>query len=238
MIASDPFVSYRLLLIEDSPREGPRLKEELEANHWQVTLVKDPDQAESALLFAERQNTPWNAIAVDLGLPPYREEPEKSGLPLIQRIRERHPTVPIMAYTTFSPRHFNVEKVLHDLLILRVSLVFIKFLTDIDAFPRLLELVRMGYLILSPDVVGQLSYAIPSAPDPLEAEHWELLRHLSQGQTYEEIAKDLFIAKATVTNWLDKIRERLSNQYFQGQEIDNEDLIRWYNMHKVRYCRD
>lgn len=227
---------YRLLLVEDSKREYDALRAEMEQNNWQVMRAVDVDDAPYQLGLAEKQGI--DAMAIDLGLPPAPEEPEKSGLPLIQKIRQQRRSLPILAYTILPARSFSVEKVARKLLMLNVSFAFIKFTGETDSFARLLELTRLGYVILSKDVANLLPYAIADRPDPLDADHWSVLKYLSMDYTHDEIAQKLNIAKGTVANRLERIRELLTEAYPTEDFTNADDLSRWYNTHKVRYCRE
>lgn len=229
---------YRLLLVEDSRREYDALRAEMEQNNWQVMRAVDVDDAPYQLDLAERQGITIDAMAIDLGLPPAPDEPEKSGLPLIQKIRQQRRSLPILAYTTLPARLFSVEKVARKLLTLNVSFAFIKFTGETDSFARLLELTRLGYVILSKDVANLLPYAIADRPDPLDADHWSVLKYLSMDYTHDEIAQKLNIAKGTVANRLERIRELLTEAYPTEDFTNADDLSRWYNTHKVRYCRE
>ena len=78
----------RLLLVEDDTMIGEAVLDALRADHYAVDWVRDGDMADTALR-TER----YDLVLLDLGLP------GRSGLDVLQTLRSRRETVPVLVAT-------------------------------------------------------------------------------------------------------------------------------------------
>ena len=78
----------RLLLVEDDAMIGEAVLDALRADHYAVDWVRDGDMADTALR-TER----YDLVLLDLGLP------GRSGLDVLQTLRSRRETVPVLVAT-------------------------------------------------------------------------------------------------------------------------------------------
>lgn len=75
----------RLLLVEDDPVIGDALQRSLSLSGYAVDLLRDGQQADTALAVEE-----FDLVVLDLGLP------RLDGLAVLRRLRQRHNRVPVL----------------------------------------------------------------------------------------------------------------------------------------------
>ena len=88
----------RLLLAEDSPELGPRLKTSLERHGYAVDLAADGVSAE-----LQADTIAYDAVVLDLGLP------GRDGLTVLQNWRKRGNRVPVIVLTARDEWHEKVR---------------------------------------------------------------------------------------------------------------------------------
>jgi DNA-binding response OmpR family regulator len=88
----------RLLLAEDSPDLGPRLKSALERQGYAVDLARDGPTAE-----VQADTVTYDAVILDLGLP------GRDGLTVLENWRRRGNRVPVIILTARSEWHEKVR---------------------------------------------------------------------------------------------------------------------------------
>lgn len=229
-----------LLLVEDGQFQYKNLKREFEEADWLILHATD---AESTLRLFDQMiesGKSIDAIALDLGLPPDIYNPLKTGIPLIYALRQRHSQIPIMVYTSLAPKDVNYSLIITRLLPLRVSFITLRQIGDGIELAYLLEMVYQGFVILSPDTAEHLPKAIATKPDPLNAQQWRTLRELNKNLTYQQIANALSDIKVdAVKTRLKTIGERLvETGEILSYEATRDDLVNWYRLNRVRYCRE
>lgn len=230
----------RLVVVDNSDYQYNSIRSELSESGWEV--MRDVDQESALFRFkqCQAQGTPIQAAAVDLGLPPGIDDPFAAGIPLIARLRQEAPALPILAYTSLTPLSFSYELALRALLRLKASFLYFRELSEKVTFAQLLELTWLGYVVVSPAAAEKLNDLIASRPDPLPDRLWETLKLLSSEKTYKEIAYDLGdLRQGGVKNRVSQIRDILRDAgELQPYQDQNEDLVNWYRRNKVRYCRE
>jgi DNA-binding NarL/FixJ family response regulator len=233
-----------MVLVEDTSWAYRAFKNDLEEKGWEVFRACDREDAFYQILKVKDQGKKIEAIAVDLGFPPDKEDPFKAGIPLIEELRPMFPTLPILAYTALTSTHFRYEEAVRRLLRMRASFLYTRQLGERFDFSQIIEWTWLGYVIISPEVSDKLHYAILHRPDPLTERHWRLLRLLCQGLSQKEIVSELdeINSIASVKGWKNDIRHILEdlNEIDQVEEAEksDSDLINWYLTHRIRYCRD
>lgn len=227
-----------VLLVEDAYLQYAALKQEFEGAGWQVLGAADCESAVQRFEKAETMGDVIDAVALDLGLPPDIDNPLREGIPLAKFIREFDEALPILAYTSLSPRAVNFAAILEQLLPLRVSFVCVRHLGGQVKLAEILEMVWQGYVIFSPTPADYLPHATAAEPDPLTTALWETLKLLSDGYGDKEIAQALpSVGEAGVKARLVRVREILSD-IGAIPTTDRQDLITWYKRYHTRYHRD
>lgn len=230
---------FCMLLVEDDRYSYLALRAELEASSWDIARAEDGEDALSRL--PEEGPLPYQVIAIDLGLPPGRDNPFRGGLPLAEKVRARYPAVPILAYTALTPKSFDYSRVIARLLALRASFIYKRRLGENVTFVDLLNLVRKGYVLISPNPAAEfVPDIVPLKPDPLNKTQWQVLQLINENKTYHQI--DVAIDGLSVHGVRDNVA-RIRQQLIDAGELtkvqtDLADLRSWYRRNRVRYCRD
>jgi DNA-binding NarL/FixJ family response regulator len=227
----------RLLLVEDTAVQAQGLRVDFEANGWQIERAHDT-LSTLKRLSETRPGKEIGAVALDLGLPPTRDDPTITGLDLAATLREENPSLPILAYTSLPINRYEVSQVIATLLPLRISFIHLRPLRGEASLADLLELTWRGFVLLSPDLADFLPDAVPTFPDPLTDELWETLRLLNEGNTYEETADILPITADGVRNRLKRVARILQDiGELESHQTTRDDLLTWYKRHRVRFRR-
>jgi DNA-binding NarL/FixJ family response regulator len=226
-----------LLLVEDHTIPYQGLKTEFEERGWNIVRAIDAESTWYAFSQAREGNYSIDAVALDLALPPAKDNPAIVGLPLARQLRKHDEELPVLAYTSLSTQACDYSLLLARLLPLQIS--FISLRGDRDASPAdFLELTWQGFVVLSPMIADFLPQAIAVKPDPLNEKHWETLKLLSEGRTQEEVARELPVGPDAVKSRLKRIGELLVKAGELDQShIEQADQIDWYRRNHVRYCR-
>lgn len=236
----------RLLLVEDHNLSAEALRNRLSNRGWDVTVATYDVDAYYRIERAEEEGFGFDFFAIDLGLKPIVDQPEK-GLGLALTLRERYADHAILAYTSQSPRTFDYALVLRQLLAARISFVYLRPGEEGISFEDMVDITYAGNLIISPTASKYLDLAIASAPDPLRDNYWKALELLNEGKNFAQLGAEFGVGRETIQNWINDIRDRLGpiilkkegEEESQGeQHIEIADLTSWYRLNRVRYCRD
>lgn len=231
-----------VLIIEDKNPQFRMVSEDLKSGGWEVRRAMDESSAFRELDQVAIIGPPLDAVAIDLGLPPDMDGPLRVGLPLAEKIRHLHPSLPILAYTSIIP---TAERVHYDILLSRflpqgISFVYLRKIPDEVPLYAILEQVRMGFYVLGPGPADFLPKVVATAPDPLDKRLWDTLEALSRGLTDRQIADVLNdVGEHGHRYRIDQMREALVDTgFFDGdQRIERRELVNWYREHRVRYRR-
>ncbi len=227
-----------LLLVEDSRRQYTAIKLELENSHWQIIHCIGMSAALHTYEQGEKSGQHIGVAAVDLGLPPERDNPLGVGLQLVKTLRQRDSDLPILAYTSISPNAVSFDRIVAELLPLHISFIYLRSSAE-PGMAQMLDLVWQDYVILSPGPADCLSHAVADKPDPLNDQLWETLALMAQGSSYAEIARDLpGVGIEGVRARVNRIREILIDKgELAKYQRDRQDLANWFRDHHVRYRR-
>jgi CheY-like chemotaxis protein len=228
-----------ILLVEDSSLQYKALASELEDQGWTVIRAQDREDACYQYDQALARGQQVNMVAVDLGLPPARDNLLLGGIGAIRDLRQRESTrgLPILAYTSLSPKESDYALVMKHLLALRCSFIYLRPMGDKEEFTDLVEYAWMGYNILSPVPADFLSSVVTLNPDPLDERLWETLQQLEMGVSQARIADAMSLTVEGVKARIGRIRELLVQAGEQPPDAETEDLIRWYREKRVQYSR-
>lgn len=226
-----------ILLIDDAHRQLRQLELELQDGGLEVHRAWDYASVKDALNQSSPNARKIDAVALDLGLPPEQDNPFRTGIPLARELRVQH-NLPVLAYTSLTPKSADFSRLLAELLPLRVSFVSLRSLPDDFSIAQLLHLVWRGFFFLSPTSADFLRYAVATRPDPLDQEEWHILSMVNDGLTNKDIAAKMSYSAETVKSKLQRIGEKLSaDDYLHLMTNDRNHMARWYNEHHIRYRR-
>lgn len=230
--------THSLLLVEDSRRQYAAIKLELENTPWKIVRCDDMPTALHTYDQGEKSGAPIEIVALDLGLPPDRDNPLKAGLTLAKTLRQRDSDLPILAYTSISPNAAPFDLLVAELLPLRISFIYLRS-SDEPGMAQMLDLVWRDYVLLSPGPADFLPRAVAEKPNPLNDQLWETLALIAAGKSYPEIAADLpGVGVDGVRARINRIRDVLIEKgKLADYQRDRIDLANWFRDHHVRYRR-
>lgn len=231
-------MSNLVLLVEDVYFQYRSLRDELTEAGWEVLHAKDEEDALFRLRTLHEENKRIDVAAIDLGLPPAKDDPLKYGIRLIAKLRaqKNYEDLPILAYTSLAT--FDYAAVVRRLLNFRASFICLRPMGEDVRFVDMLEYVRKGYLLLSPTPASYLPSTVLCKSDPLDDKHWETIAKLNDGLTQTQVAEFLNIAPDTVKTRVEKAKETLVARGELPLDVRTDELLAWYREHRVRYGRD
>ena len=197
-------MTIRLLLVDDHAvvRSGLRM---LLATETDVEIIGEAGTAAEALASAEDLKP--DVILMDIGLP------DKSGIEATRDIKAQFPKIAIVALTIhedeeyffkmlevgasgYVPKRAAPEELLRAIRAAAHGEVYL--------YPSMAKLLVRDYLISEPAERGQ------SAGKDLTHREQEVLTHLAEGESNEEIAKALVISPKTVARHRENIMRKLN----------------------------
>jgi CheY-like chemotaxis protein len=228
------------LLVEDVPFQLRSLRDELSEAGWVVEHAQDEETALYRLRRLQEEGKRLDVAAIDLGLPPAKDDPLKHGIGLIKKLRAQkaYADLPILAYTALTT--FDYAAVARRLLNFRASFICLRPMGEDVRFVDILEYVRKGYLFLSPTPASYLPSTVLSQPDPLDDKLWETLAQLDAGYTHEQAGEKSRdpVSGDTIKTRVEKVKMILVARGELPVDARREELLAWYREHRVRYGRD
>jgi DNA-binding NarL/FixJ family response regulator len=187
----------QVLVVDDHPivRQGIR---SLLSNYPEFEIVGEADNGAAAIPYFNRQ--PPDVTLLDIRMP------GKSGLEVLQQIRQLQPKAIVLMLTSFDEDEYVIES-------LRAGArgYVLKSASD-EILVNAIRSVHHGDHVLSAQVTGYLvERAIASPPPPpptepqLDDEERQILRLLVEGASNTEIAASLYLSGTTVKRKLRKL---------------------------------
>jgi len=231
-------LSNLVLLVEDVYLQLRSLRDELTEAGWEVVHAKDEEDALFRLRTLQEEGKRIDVAAIDLGLPPAKDDPLKYGMQLIAKLRAQksYEDLPILAYTALAT--FDFAAVVRRLLNFRASFICLRPMGEDVRFADILEYVRKGYLFLSPTPASYLPSAVLAKADPLDDKLWETLAKLNEGLTQNQAAENTRVAPDTIKTRVEKAKMILVAYNELPFDPRTDELLAWYREHRVRYGRD
>jgi len=228
-----------ILLVEDSKYQFAPLDGELKERGWKVLQAQNVSDGVYQFKAAHDSKQKLDMAAIDLGIPPGMDNPLEGGIKLIRELRAmpEGEKLPVLAYTSLTPKEFDYSLVLKNLLALRASFICLRPISDNVEFADLIEYGWLGYVIIAPQPADFLHKAVPNRSDPLDDKHWETLALLHQQMTYSQMASEMKLTVEAVKARVTRIKEILIELDELPYDAQTDDLTKWYLQHRVRYSR-
>lgn len=173
-----------LLTLAKKELSGANMDSELE--------ILEADDGDAALNILKNQ--PIDLLLTDI------EMPGKTGLDLSQWLQEKQPNTKVIILTTFG-RAGYIQRALS----YGVSGFLLKDAPSQELIQAINQ-VMAGKRVIDPE----LAYSAIGDIDPLSDKERHALRLAGEGQSTQEIAKQLFIAEGTVRNYLSEAISKLN----------------------------
>jgi two-component system nitrate/nitrite response regulator NarL len=186
-------VSLRCLLADDHPALVVAIADFLEANGVEVVAVA-PNGEEAVRLATEHEP---DAALVDFRMP------KLAGGELVKRLREAAPETTVVVYTAEADGH-----VADEVLRAGASGVVLKEAPLVDVL-RALETTVGGRMYVDPALAAQALLHPRDGGVRLTDRERDVLVHLAEGLSHDEIGKQLGISGETVRTHVQKACERL-----------------------------
>lgn len=187
-----------LLLIDDHAvvREGYR---RLIERRGDLHVAAEASDAESALAVLRKQ--PIEVVVLDLSLP------GMGGIELCRRILQRYPEMRILIFSMHRDPLFASQA-------LRAgALGYVTKSSAPDTLIQAIYKVARGEKVLSPDIAPEMAISLlegeSNPASELSPREFEILRHLIDGRTVDEISGMLNISPKTVQNTHYQIKTKL-----------------------------
>ncbi len=166
---------------------------ELLRKHQDLRVVGVFATAREAL--AAAAENPPDVMVVDISMP------GMGGVELTRLVRERHPAVRVMAYTSLADER-SVSGMLNAG---AVGVVYKE--ASIDAVANAIRTTCAGLSVLSPRFSRRL--ALPEVGEALAATEIEILRLVSRGLTNDQIGAAVHLSPSTVKYHITRLTEKL-----------------------------
>jgi DNA-binding NarL/FixJ family response regulator len=190
---------------QDVVREGLRAILSVAPGITVVGVASDGPDALAKLNAAPSEALPA-VILMDLNMP------GMTGIQATRLIREKHPSVRVLALTTY-----DADEWVFDAIRAGASGYVLKD-TPRTGLIKAIEGTAVGQTFVDPNVAGKLFSHIAhntvttdsTLADALNERERDVLRLLSRGLTNNEIAKQLFLSEGTVRNYVTAIFTKLN----------------------------
>lgn len=228
-----------ILLVEDSKYQFVPLDGELKERGWKVLQAQNVSDGLYQVRATRDSKQKIDMAAIDLGIPPGMDNPIEGGIKLIRDLRAmpEGEKLPILAYTSLTPKEFDYSLVVKNLLALRASFVCLRPISDNVDFADLIEYGWLGYVVIAPQPADFLHKAIPDRSDPLDDKHWETLSLLHHQMTYSQMAHEMKLTVEAIKARVTRIKEILIELNELPYDAQTDDLTKWYLQQRVRYSR-
>lgn len=206
----------RILIADDHPIVRRGLKQILGEEPDLQVLGEAPDGGEVLRLLNHQE---WDVLVLDINMP------GRSGLEVLQDVRERQPHLPVLIMSIHSEEQVGVRA-------LKAGAA--GYLTKESAPEELVKAIRkvhMGGKYVSPALGEQLAAALQSETNRLPHEALsnrenEILCLIASGKTATEIAEHLVLSVKTVSTYRARILQKMNLR-------TNAELMHYAMQHRL-----
>jgi DNA-binding NarL/FixJ family response regulator len=198
----------KILIVDDHPFVRRGVKQTIQEDSG-LEVAAEAENGEAALKLIEE--TSFDAVVLDLSLPGI------SGLEVLERIREKHPALPVLILTMHSEEEYAM----------RVLKTGASGFLNKEAVPAtLVEAIRKivsGGRFITPSLAEKLLFPAqtPNRPhETLSNRELQILKMISIGKAPKEIAAELDISVKTVSSYRIRIMEKMGLK-------NNADLVKY-----------
>ncbi|PJI09408.1 MULTISPECIES: response regulator [Clostridium] len=200
----------KVIIVDDQEivREGLKMILSL---HEELEIIGEASNGEELLKLMETKNP--EVILMDIRMP------VMNGIETTKVMKEKYPNVKIIILTTFNEDEYIFEGLKNgaDSYILKDS--------GSNEILTAIKSVTQGEMLLNPKVTAKVVNALNSIKpvsetknedsekkkllETLTPRELEVAKHILEGKSNREIAKDLFVTEGTVKNYVSKVLEKL-----------------------------
>lgn len=156
-----------------------------------IQKILQAENGESAIALLEKEQVDVAILDVEM--------PEKTGLDVLEWVKEHQPAVKVIIMTTFKRPGYFERAIRAD-----VDAYVLKE-RSISDLMRTIETVRAGRKEYSPELMDILL----TQPCPLTQQEQHLLELVAHGLSNKEIASRLYLSDGTVRNYMTSILQKL-----------------------------
>lgn len=206
----------RILIADDHPIVRRGLKQIL-AEEPDLAVRGEAQNGQEVLQLLSKQE--WDVLVLDINMP------GRSGLEVLQEVKDRKPSLPVLIMSIHSDEQFGVRA-------LKAGAA--GYLTKESAPEELVKAIRklhMGGKHVSPSLGEQLISALQSGGDRLPHDALsnrenEILCLIASGKTVTEIAEHLVLSVKTVSTYRARVLEKMSMR-------TNAELMHYAMQHRL-----
>jgi two-component system invasion response regulator UvrY len=206
----------RILIADDHPIVRRGLKQIL-AEEPDLAVPGEAQNGQEVLQLLSQQE--WDVLVLDINMP------GRSGLEVLQEVKDRKPNLPVLIMSIHSDEQFGVRA-------LKAGAA--AYLTKESAPEELVKAIRklhMGGKYVSPSLGEQLISDLQSGThrfphDALSNRENEILCLIASGKTVTEIAEHLVLSVKTVSTYRARVLEKMSMR-------TNAELMHYAMQHRL-----
>lgn len=159
------------------------------------------EAATGAETLAAADAAPWDVVLLDLALP------DTSGLEVLQRLRERHPALPVLVVSMYP------EDQLGERLLAAGAAGYLTKEAAPEELVRAIRRVLHGQRYLSPaleaQIAGRSASGAPARHERLSAREFEVMALLAAGRPINVIARQLGLSPKTVSTYRARVLTKM-----------------------------
>lgn len=190
----------RILIADDHPIVRRGLKQIL-SEEPDLAVLGEAQNGDEVLKLLDHQ--PWNVLVLDIDMP------GRSGLEVLQDVRDRRPDLPVLIMSIHSEEQFGVRA-------LKAGATgYLTKESAPDALVYAIRKVHAGGKYVSPSLSEKLVSVLQAGPDrprheSLSNREYEILCLIASGKSATEIAERLILSVKTVSTYRTRVLDKLN----------------------------
>jgi len=216
MIAGQKNIMKRFIIADDHAIIRYALKNILQSAFLDV-YVEEAVDAEDLLKKVMAED--WDAVITDISMP------GRSGLEILQQIRQTHPRLPVLVLS-MHPEELYAVRVMK-----AGGSGYLKKDTAMEELVNAVNRILMGKKYIPPSIAEQLAYSIENDSsniphEDLSDREFEIAKHLASGMSLTDISTKLSLSITTISTYRTRIMKKLNLR-------TNADLTLYAIEHKI-----